>query len=217
MGVDVIISIMRHGKVDGPAGLYGHTDIACSNEGQEDMAKQIALLPGITEVISSPRIRCLEFAQVLCKRHRVPLKVNPEFAELSFGDWDGKTFDEMQDYWHDVEDYFRNPGTTTPPGGEPLSDFYERITLAWQKMLVSIKSESPLLICHGAVIRMIIANVLQCDLNAGSSFWGAWFSNLDIRHASVTQIQMTQHQGQSYFRLLQIGSKLSTHSTRISN
>lgn len=199
----MIITLMRHGKVDGPPGLYGHTDIACSPEGQEDMTRQLELIPEVSQIISSPRIRCLDFATALSKQRNLPLSINNGFAELSFGDWDGVAFDDMQHYWSQIEAYFNNPGEVTPPNGECLTDFYQRICNAWQSLLATIESGSPLLICHGGVIRMVLASVMQVDFKNS-----AWFGNLDIRNASITQIQLTKHQGRNYCRLLQIGAKL---------
>lgn len=199
----MIVNIMRHGKVDGPPALYGTTDIACSTEGFADMEKQATQLSGIDTIISSPRIRCLKFAEALSIERQIPLHVKQELAEISFGDWDGLPFDDMQKQWPDVEKYLNNPAVYVPPNGESIQDFYARISAIWQKILEQYAEASPVLVCHGAVIRMIIAHAMQFDYSASQ-----WFSQLDIRYASISKIQITKHKGQCYTRVLQVGAKI---------
>ena len=58
-----IITLIRHGAVDGPAALYGHTDIACSEKGLSELDHNILAvhrLNPVSHIVCSPRIRCTE-------------------------------------------------------------------------------------------------------------------------------------------------------------
>lgn len=196
------ISIMRHGAVNGPAALYGHTDIACTAAGHMDMEQQLTGIPSVTEIISSPKKRCLAFATQLAERRGVPLLIVDDLRELSFGAWDGISFDDLQDVWSEVEFYLNHPEHATPPEGENLRAFYHRVSHTWQQLNNRFTTSAPLLICHGAVIRMILANVMEMHFGAVQ-----WFSRLDIRYASVTQISRQSWDNQHFFRIQAIGSK----------
>lgn len=208
----MIITLMRHGKVAGPPALYGSTDIPCSEEGGADMALQFGSLVKPDQIISSPMRRCREFAEAVSEQQQIPLTIEHQLKELCFGDWDGVPFDHLQSNWADVEAYFLNPKEHTPPNGESTAELYQRISEVWEGIVnqwtnnetVSSSEKTHLvIICHGAVIRMIIAHVMQMDHLAPQ-----WFSYLDIRYASLTKIEVNTYQGKTWCRLNQIGSKV---------
>lgn len=198
----MIVTFLRHGAVDGPPALYGKTDVACSVPGLKDMHAQTQFLTIPDHVYSSPKQRCRQFAEQFSREQNIDLTIADDLREVSFGDWDGVPFDAMEDSWQAVEAYLQNPRDFSPPGGESLNTLYQRVDKYWKKIVNNTEYNAPLIVCHGAVIRMIIANVLQMDYSAAQ-----WFSNLDIRYASLTQIKVSEYNGRTFSRLLQVGAK----------
>jgi alpha-ribazole phosphatase len=85
--------------------------------------------------------------------------------ELSFGDWEGRTYEELKD-----SDTYRrwldDPASVAPPGGESLAQFRSRIG-SWLSEQSLADNRPPLLVAtHGGTIRMIAAL-----LRPGSDFW----------------------------------------------
>ncbi|RYE51090.1 MAG: hypothetical protein EOP48_18730 [Sphingobacteriales bacterium] len=60
-------TLLRHGQVAGPAALYGHTNVALSEQGYNAMhasMKKIHALQSIDTIVSSPLIRCAQLAEL---------------------------------------------------------------------------------------------------------------------------------------------------------
>ena len=144
-----------------------------------------------TQIISSPLSRCADFAQQLSERHQLNLQIEPRFAEIDFGDWEGLSSQQIMD--HDSEQllqYWDNPIDNTPPNGESLNDFRSRVIAAWSDLLrehASAEEEHLLVIAHGGTLRMIMSHVLTMPLTA--------LFRLDVPYACLSRFQH-QHRDQ---------------------
>ena len=101
---NLIITLIRHGKVDGPAALYGRTDIPLSSTGHRDLTRTLSNLHAqtpIDQMISSPRIRCSHVAHAFSIEHKIPLRTEDKLQEMDFGIWDGIPFDALGDEGED--------------------------------------------------------------------------------------------------------------------
>jgi alpha-ribazole phosphatase len=182
------ITLVRHGKVAGPAALYGRTDIALSAAGHSDLTRTLNNLHMqtlINHLISSPRIRCLQVAQEFSVQHKIPLRTEVNLQEMDFGIWDGIPFDELGDEWKNIEAFWESPHSTQPPEGESLSDFAARVISSWESLISNTKPGHHAIICHGGVIRILIAHILQLDWRNP-----ALFKQLQIDYASCTRVEI---------------------------
>ncbi len=199
----VNIYLLRHGKTNGEAGLYGHTDIDVAPELQQRICQQVVSSNlGVTHVESSPLQRCQELALQISKTMGISCTVQEEWREVSFGDFDGIAFSELSGQWQTLERFWSNPAKNTLPNAESLEIFYNRVAHQWQQYVDSVE-EDTLIVCHGGTIRMILANVLDLDWQNP-----ALYSALSINNQSVTHIQVTKAE-QHYFRVNSIGSALN--------
>lgn len=183
-----IVTLVRHGRVDGPAALYGCTDIALSEDGYKDLGRTLKNLhtqTPINQLISSPRLRCLQVAQEFSAQHQIPIYIQENFQEMDFGIWDGIPFDKLGDEWKNLESFWQAPHNMQPPGGESLIDFAVRIINSWQSLTSHTKPGHDVIICHGGVIRILIAHILQLDWRNA-----ALFKQLHIDYASHTRIEI---------------------------
>jgi alpha-ribazole phosphatase/probable phosphoglycerate mutase len=116
-------------------------------------------------VVSSPLLRCAEFAAELAGRIDIPLETEARFQEIGFGEWEGRTYDELRlsDPDH-LELFWRDPARHTPPGGEKLDTFIERVSVAWQELLCRHSGKHILLVAHGGVNRVILCHALQIPI-----------------------------------------------------
>jgi alpha-ribazole phosphatase len=188
-----LITLVRHGKVAGPAALYGHTDIALSPAGHSDLTRALDYLHAqapINQLISSPKIRCLQVAQEFSAQHEISLRVEENVQEMNFGIWDGIPFDELGDEWRNIEAFWHSPNTMQPPEGESLTTFATRVIASWDSLIGDNKPEHKVIICHGGVIRILIAHLLQLDWRNA-----ALFKQLQIDYASCTRIEIGNYEG----------------------
>lgn len=183
-------SFVRHGKVNGPAALYGKTDIALSEIGLETLLQslqQLAQQQPIDAIVTSPLTRCAQAAAVFAKRQQLPFTIMNEWQECDFGDWDGVNFNVLENQWPQLEKFWQAPLDFTPPKGENLQEFSLRINKAWERLLAHTTAKHTLIVCHGGSIRMMLASLLNIPLS------GALFQQLHIDYCSHTCIELSDH------------------------
>lgn len=183
-------SFVRHGKVNGPAALYGKTDIKLSGRGQQEILASLSRLhqeDPIDYIVSSPLQRCAQAAENFATHHLLPISITAELQECNFGDWDGIDFNVLQSQWPTLELFWQSPLNVTPPNGENLPAFSSRVINAWKDIQTQQYCDHTLILCHGGTIRMVIAAVLNIPLES------ALFQQLHIDYCSHTRIDISDH------------------------
>ena len=194
------IDLLRHGAVAGDAGLYGHTDIPVSESGRQQMLQSVNIDLQYQQVISSPLQRCLRFAKDYSQRQSLSLKVEPLLQEMNFGVWDGQTFDQLQPCWVDLEQFWQSPATVTPPNGESLPAFHDRVAQIWPLLLQQCCGTQSLVVTHAGVIRMILAQLLCVDWQSAD-----YYQRLRIDYGSITRIHVLYTENGIYPQIRFIG------------
>ncbi len=155
-----IVDLLRHGEVQGGACYRGSSDDPLTDLGWRQMQKQTAECEW-DAVISSPLSRCHQFANQLSHHQQIILQTEPDLREICFGDWEGKTADQIAAQSpHALEDFHNNPVNHTPPNGEPFVDFRQRVKSAWDKCTSSHQDQHILIITHAGVIRVLFTMLL---------------------------------------------------------
>lgn len=153
--MDVIL--IRHGKTDGNIHrrYVGCTDEPLCEEGLIH-ARDTGVDPGVAAVYVSPLKRTLQTAQIKFPNAR--LIVCADLREMDFGDFEGRTSDElMQD-----ADYIRWVGsncTLRCPNGEQVDDFADRTCRAFDSIVTEcLNNNEPRLVvvAHGGSIMAIL-------------------------------------------------------------
>lgn len=156
-----LVDLIRHGEPEGGPRYRGSLDDPLSRKGFDQM--RTALDAGETwdAVLSSPLRRCHDFASEKAGAAGIPLTVEQRLREISFGNWEGRTPDEVAEYDAERQSAFwRDPEGNTPPGGEPLAAFAERVGQGWREQVEALQGRRLLFVGHGGVIRMILAHEL---------------------------------------------------------
>ncbi|SDX53925.1 alpha-ribazole phosphatase [Allochromatium warmingii] len=173
------LDVLRHGAVTGNECLRGEQDDPLSALGWEQMQQATATATGWTQIVSSPLRRCAEFAQTLANARGVPLHVVAEWRERSFGDWEGRSLAALPEA--ELAQFWADPVGYTPPSAEPFTAFRERVLAAWLDLCAD-QAQHTLLITHGGVIRVLVAEVL-CMADAG-------LLALEVPHACLTRLRI---------------------------
>jgi alpha-ribazole phosphatase len=180
-------SFIRHGKISGPAALYGRTDVEMNIHAQQDLLARLEHLHhenAIDYVISSPLKRCAVVAEEFSLHHLLPSEMNNDLQECDFGDWDGVDFNSLKQQWPHLEAFWQSPLDQCPPNGENLQDFCKRVRNAWNEIQTQQTCEHTLVLCHGGTIRVVIADIL------GVPIASPLFQQLHIDHCSHTYIEI---------------------------
>jgi alpha-ribazole phosphatase len=183
-----VITLVRHGKITEAAGLYGSTDIPLSETGRKNLEHALTTIhkhTAINRIISSPLQRCTTVARAFATQHSLPFTIEPGLQEMHFGIWDGIPFDDLGDEWKKLENFWNSPNTVQPPEGESLTHFATRVIDSWDTLINNAGMGHQVIVCHGGVIRIIIAHILQLDWCNPSLF-----KQLQIGYTSHTRIEL---------------------------
>ncbi len=116
--------LIRHGITQGNLdGKYiGQTNLSLCPEGARAIESLCAddIYPNVGKVYSSPLARCLETAEIIYPEQK--LMIVDELSEMNFGDFEGKTSDQLKDL-REYTDWLRGGADACPPNGEKFGDF----------------------------------------------------------------------------------------------
>ncbi|MDR9828923.1 histidine phosphatase family protein [Vibrio sp. FNV 38] len=179
------IYLMRHGKVLGEPALYGHTDVRVADDAQRELADLVVSKLGFKHIVTSPLIRCADLATQVCHLDStVSLNVHPNFKEMSFGQFDGVPFTQLDQQRSLLDAFYDSPAEVTLPDAETLAVFNRRVIEEWKTFVHNVE-EDTLCILHGGVIRIILAHVLNIDWRKPELFSRLQISNGSISHLEV--------------------------------
>ena len=189
------IDLLRHGKPEGGEIFRGSIDVALSALGFLQMTDAVAKLQTPDVIVSSPLMRCHDFAVLHGKKGQRPVSCIENLREISFGDWDGQSFSDVRvQYFERFQHYWQDPVNNTPPNGEPVADFKQRIQHAFWEMVEQYKGQHVLCVSHGGVIRAILSGVLASDDVA--------LMRYEVPYASISQIKIYHNQSIGYPQLV---------------
>lgn len=155
-----IIHFVRHGMTDANVkGQYaGSWDISISDDGRKKLRilKDTYEYPSVQEYYSSPLSRCVETCDIIYPEAE-PIVVDG-LKECDFGDWEGKTTDELSSDPEYLE-WIKN-SKIAPPNGESWEDFHKRISASFEDIVTSLMKRgvtSAAIFAHGGVIMSLLA------------------------------------------------------------
>ncbi|MCK6187561.1 alpha-ribazole phosphatase family protein [Pseudomonas sp. EYE_354] len=152
------LDLLRHGETEQGGGLRGSLDDALTAKGWAQMRDAVAEQGPWDRLISSPLQRCARFADELGARLKLPVSLEKDLQELHFGAWEGRSAAALMET--DAEGlglFWADPYGFTPPEGEPVSEFSERVLAAVSRLHQAYAGERVLLISHGGVMRLLLA------------------------------------------------------------
>lgn len=183
--ITTLVDLMRHGEPVGGARYRGQTDDPLSHAGWQEMRKAVGKARPWEVIISSPLNRCLAFAQELSEDSGLPLETDDRLKEIGYGEWQGKSRDEITRYDPGlVQRFYRDPTTYRPDGAEGLAEFRNRVNEAFKDILERHSGKHLLVICHAGIIRMVLAQILDIPL--------ANLFRIKIGTASVTRVEYAE-------------------------
>lgn len=152
------LDLLRHGETELGGGLRGSIDDALTDTGWAQMRAAVVGRGPWDRLVSSPLQRCARFAEELGAQLAVPVQLDSDLQELHFGAWEGQSAAALMEtdaqalglFWAD-------PYSFTPPQGEPVADFSARVLAALERLSASFPGERILLISHGGVMRLLLA------------------------------------------------------------
>jgi probable phosphoglycerate mutase len=160
--------LLRHGPTEWSAArrLQGRSDIPLSAPGRSMVATwRLPDRAAQGEWISSPLARATETADILRRRFQPAgnLLIEPRLAEMSFGEWEGHTLNELRSVHGPAMAEWEGRGLDfRAPGGESPRDVQDRLRPWLEDMAAG--NEDILAITHKGVMRALYARASGWDM-----------------------------------------------------
>jgi len=172
------LDLLRHGETELGGGLRGSLDDALTEKGWAQMRAAVIAGGPWDRLISSPLQRCARFAAELGEQLNLPVQLDKDLQELHFGAWEGQSAAALMET--DAEAlglFWADPYAFTPPQGEPVIDFAARVLGAVARLHQAYAGERVLLISHGGVMRLLLAQARGLPREQ--------LLNVEVAHASL--------------------------------
>ncbi|CAM3954697.1 histidine phosphatase family protein [Alkalicoccus chagannorensis] len=165
MGTDdtMELTLLRHAVTEAnkEKRYVGSTDVPLAEGAALDDAAAVLKKASYDTMLTSDRLRCVQTAALLEKEEAA--EVDARLRELDFGEWEMKTYEELQHHAA-YRRWLEQPLHHAPPGGEHPQDLLQRTAALLEER--GSPGKRVLFVTHGGVIR-----IMYYLLKAGSSFW----------------------------------------------
>ena len=183
MSAPTTIDLIRHGEPVGGSKYRGQTDDPLSEKGWAQMRAVVGDHRPWEAILTSPLARCRAFAEELAARLALPLEVDAQLMELDFGEWEGRTAEELLAADPErLARFWSDPMRYAPPGGETLTAFRDRVLAAWEDILARYAGRHVLIVGHAGTIRIAVCHVLDMPLDR--------LFRIQVPNAGITRIQV---------------------------
>lgn len=165
--------------------LSGHIDSSISEEGKEQIDKITNYLKDfdIDKIYTTTSSRTKDTVKKISELKSIEIIEKESLKEISFGDFEGLTFDEIKDkYPKEFQDMIEKGYEYKYPNGESLIDSYNRVCIELDNIISNNDNRTILICSHGGTIRNIITYLIS---NSYKYHW-----NFKIDNGSVTILEL---------------------------
>lgn len=182
------VYLVRHGETEynKKGCYYGWTDCGLAEEGIEQSEALGKTFKDIhyDVMLSSDLKRAVETANII-HYNSVELKLDKRLRELNFGQWEGKSYQEVAieytEHWNLWVEDFEN---AEPTEGESFVNMCNRVCQCVDDILDEYKDKSIVIVGHNGSLRIIAAYLLGLTLDK------TWCFNFD--HGKYSLFEMNE-------------------------
>ena len=166
------IIAIRHGETpwNVDTRIQGHQDIALNDTGLRQARRVAAALASenVSAIYSSDLQRAWATAQAIAQATGAPLAADAGLRERGFGDFEGRTFAqiEKESPQHALLWRKRDPDFTPAGGGESLTALRERVEETVHRLAARHGGGQVVLVAHGGVMDVLYRLATRLDLQA---------------------------------------------------
>ncbi|HLR44434.1 MAG TPA: histidine phosphatase family protein [Brevibacterium sp.] len=167
------LTLLRHGRTayNAEGRFQGQVDVPLDALGTAQARAVATHLAGswsISRIVASDLRRAAQTAQALSDETGVPVEYDSALREISVGDWEGHTRDEVARRWPAELDAWLAGVEMRPPGGESRDESAARVHRAISGLAeASVEDTDLVIVAHGAVIRGAAEMLLGMELGHG--------------------------------------------------
>jgi probable phosphoglycerate mutase len=180
-----VFHLLRHGEhnVQGKICAGRMPGVVLSERGRAEAECAAARLAGsgIAAIYASPMERTRQTAETVGRHLSLPVTILDDLAELDFGEWTGKTFDEVRKdpRW---PIWASHRSLSCIPGGETMREVQRRVVEAIMAMREQHPDEAVVVVSHGDVIRAALVFALGMPLD--------FYGRIEVATASLSTLRI---------------------------
>ncbi len=157
--------LIRHAHTEMAGRFCGHSDPELSATGCQQLSEMVIQLQpwALSAIYTSDLKRAVQTAEAIACHRNVPIELRTGLREINFGEWEGKSWEEIEksdpaaaSAW--LKEYPNKP----PPGGEAFRDFEQRVRKELSAMAALAECGVVAAVTHAGFIRTAIS------LNSGT-------------------------------------------------
>jgi broad specificity phosphatase PhoE len=181
-----LFHLLRHGERASGRVLAGRMPgVGLTERGRAEVAFVAERLAGddIAAIYSSPLQRTRESAEIVAERLGLPISFRDDLIELDFGEWTGKSFDQIRTdpRW---PPWNTRRSLSAIPGGETMREVQRRVVEALLEIAETHPDEAALVVSHGDVIRAALLFALGMPLD--------FYTRIEVAQGSVSTVRLDQ-------------------------
>lgn len=157
--------VVRHGETDWNVQkkVQGVTDTHLTSKGEAQarvLAKRLAHMR-VAAVYASPLQRAVRTAQILAEPHDLEVEVAPALTEVSFGAWEGRTFEEIgRADPAQMQVWMTRPQDVQIEGAERIEDARVRIDAFVNELQERHGTGTVLVVSHALATKILVASLI---------------------------------------------------------
>ncbi|MDO4242634.1 MAG: histidine phosphatase family protein [Actinomyces sp.] len=159
--------LWRHGQTDYNAQgrIQGRVDIPLNEAGLAQVRAAVPALQGLdpVRIFSSPLGRAMGTAEALAAAVGLPVEVEQDLVERSFGEFEGLTRKEMKERWPREYRAWRQGEDPASVGVEPRNAAAERVGATLRRIARLSGDETVVVVSHGASLTLGATHLLGME------------------------------------------------------
>ena len=165
------IFLTRHGQTDANSTytFQGHIDNHLNAQGYVQAQKLVNYFTNhnLQKIYTSDLVRTVETAKPTAEAHNSEIIRLSALKEISFGEWEGLTYEEIKTKWpKDIEAFFKKPAEKKKKKKKSFREVQNRAWEAFKEIVQKYDDESDIfIVSHGGTVRTILCAVMNLDLN----------------------------------------------------
>jgi len=174
-GVPTTVVLVRHGVTPHTlekrfSGGLASANPGLSDEGRAQIRAVADWLGPIADrsdaVVASPVRRTRESAEIIASALGREVELEPGFAEMEFGRWDGLTFAEVGERYPDDLRAWLDSVDHAPEGGESFRAVQKRVLAGLRRLLQAHAGRTVVVVSHVTPIKTLVAEAVDAPLEA---------------------------------------------------
>jgi probable phosphoglycerate mutase len=174
-GTPTTVVLVRHGVTPHTVEKRFSGGLASANPGLSDEGRDQVRAVGdwlapiaerVDAIVASPVRRTRESAEILGAVLGREVHVEPGFAEMEFGAWDGMTFAEVGERHPEELEAWLGSLDVAPGGGESFRVVEKRVLDALSRLLERHAGRTVVVVSHVTPIKTIVAHALDAPLQS---------------------------------------------------